>query len=139
MTSPETGLKTKPEPGQIWSSDKTDIAPPLIYIVGHVEPGDPGLDIRPIVSVSMTPHPDARKVGWPALGHVPVTLTAFERSGLKLHSRRTEPRPSFAAGYAAWREQYDAGGAGAFDAPLPEVYLAIAARSVREGLKPAND
>lgn len=111
--------------GQVWTSNKTATTPPLVCTIGFIDPAENNRSGEPILSITVTPHPEAQKRGWPIVGHMPVTLRAFQRSGLTLYTQDAPEDTRFSASYTAWRERYDAKLSGVFDATVMETYINI--------------
>ena len=63
--------------------------------------------------------------------HVPIAREALEGSGLSPEAR-SGPPPDFEEGYRIWREEFDAGRAGAFTVPVAEV-VDFLERAVQQG------
>lgn len=58
------------------------------------------------------------------LPHAPVSLQTLEQSTTK-QVGTTQTLPDISEGYAAWKEAYDAGGAGIFTIPVAEIISLI--------------
>ncbi|SOH94420.1 hypothetical protein SAMN06273572_104119 [Monaibacterium marinum] len=111
--------------GQVWTSNRTATTPPLVCTIGAIDPAENNRSGEPILSITVTPHPKAQQRGWPVVGHMPVTLRAFKRSDLTLHTQDAPENPRFHAAYTAWRERYDTKLSGVFDASVTETYINI--------------
>ena len=115
--------------GQVWTFPETQEHPQLIVTIGRIDTAtDLGADASnsAVLSVSMTPDEDARKLDWPDVDHTPIAETAFNADGTgELVMDGVSPYEGFAEGYQTWRAAFDAGNAGVFTIAPPEAYAAI--------------
>jgi hypothetical protein len=115
--------------GQVWTFPETEERPQLIATIGRIDTAaDLGADPSnsAVLSISMTPSEDARKLDWPAVGHTPIAETAFNSDGSgELVMDGVTPNDGFDDGYQTWRTAFDAGNAGVFSVAPPEAYAAI--------------
>lgn len=114
--------------GQVWVCAAVGSAPPLMCVIGKIDA--PERSSGPtIVSITVEPHPSAKKLGWPTVSHMPVFQDAFEASGLVLVKDGATLAPAFTEGYTQWRKQFDEGTAGAFSQLVSAAYEMIASVS----------
>ncbi|SFR49644.1 hypothetical protein [Litoreibacter janthinus] len=115
--------------GQVWTFPETEDRPQLIVTIGRIDTAaelgaDPANSA--VLSVSVTPNEEARKLDWPQVAHAPIAETAFNADGSgELVMDGVSPPDDFASGYATWRETFDAGNAGVFTVGPSEAYAAI--------------
>ncbi|MEP3346125.1 MAG: hypothetical protein ABJN34_00870 [Litoreibacter sp.] len=115
--------------GQVWTFPETEDRPQLVVTIGRIDTAaDLGAEASnsSVLSVSMTPSEEARKLDWPEVGHTPIAETAFNADGQgELVMDDVTPPNGFSDGYAAWRESFDEGRAGVFTVSPPDAYAAI--------------
>lgn len=115
--------------GQVWTFPETEDRPQLIVTIGRIDSAaDLGADPAnsAVLSVSMAPDEEARKLDWPEVGHTPIAQTAFNTDGTgELVMDGVSPPADFAHDYQTWRDAFDAGNAGVFTIAPPEAYAAI--------------
>ena len=107
--------------GQVWVCAAVGSAPPLMCVIGKIDAPPPSSG-QPIVSLTVEPHPVAKKLGWPTVSHIPVFQDAFQSSGLALVKDGATLGAAFTEGYIQWRQQFDEGKAGAFSEKVSAVY-----------------
>jgi hypothetical protein len=115
-------------PGQVWVCAATDDLPPLMCIIGRIDVGSDLNSNRSsmrIVSLTVTPHPIAKKDGWPTVSHMPIFEEAFQKSSFRLVKAGVEPSSGFEAGYAEWASVFREGKAGAFDMSVGQSYAGV--------------
>lgn len=121
-------------PNQVWICAPQGEAPPLMRIIGKIDhitrPTTPPVATR-VISLTVTPAPDARAQGWPVIAHMPIEAEAFHASGLHLTDHQSPPSPAFAEGYATWWAKVTQGRAGAFATPLAQAYLGVVSNARR--------
>ena len=115
----------KISPGQVWVCDRNGSTPPLLCVVGMIDPHSQTRGEARIISLFVTPHPDAKKDGWPNVAHLPVLEDALKSSNLRLVKDNVQPGCRFESGYALWREKFDQGDAGVFEISISEAYAGI--------------
>ncbi|WP_298256316.1 hypothetical protein [uncultured Litoreibacter sp.] len=115
--------------GQVWSFAETEDHPQLIVTIGCIDTaGDLGADPSncAVLSVSMTPSEEARKLDWPQVEHAPIAETAFNSDNTaELVLDGVSSPEGFREGYTTWRTAFDAGNAGVFSLAPPDAYAAI--------------
>jgi hypothetical protein len=115
--------------GQVWTFPETENRPQLIVTIGRIDSAaDLGADPAnsAVLSVSMAPNEEARKLDWPEVDHTPIAQTAFNADGTgELVMDEVSPPDGFAEGYQTWRDAFDAGDAGVFTVGPAEAYAAI--------------
>ena len=114
------------ERGQIWVCNSIDDLPPLLSFVGRIDPPSPPDHLSNIVSVFVSPHPQARENGWPKISHMPIIEECFRQSELRLFRSDAEVPDAFERGYAIWKSKFDIHQAGVFSITLSEAYGSIA-------------
>lgn len=112
------------EVGQVWVCGAVGSAPPLMCVIGKIDANQTP-NGQSIVSVTVEPHPAAKKLGWPTISHLPLIQDAFQASGLSLVKEGASLGPAFDEGYIEWRQQFDEGKAGVFSQLVSAVYEAI--------------
>ena len=117
------------EVGQVWTFPETEDRPQLIVTIGRIDKAeDLGADPSnsAVLSVTMVPSDEARKLDWPKLGHTPIAASAFDALGTaELVMDGVTPADGFEEGYATWRRDFDEGEAGVFTVTPPEAYAAV--------------
>jgi len=108
------------EVGQIWAVDAQSEVPPLLILIHRIDDEE-----SPVASISIVPHPDAEKAGWPRVSHLPVALETLGANSGKLIDQTAPHNPSFEEGYTMWRVKFDAGEAGFFTLSASEAYSAV--------------
>ena len=115
--------------GQVWTFPETEEHPQLIVTIGRIDTAaDLGADPAnsAVLSVSIAPDEEARKLDWPEVGHTPIAETAFNADGTgELVMDGVTPTDGFADGYQTWRDAFDEGNAGVFTVAPPKAYTAI--------------
>ncbi len=127
------------EIGQAWVGLGPGDTPPLLCAIGAIDEiqGADGSQMQ-VLSIAITPHFEARKEGWTAISHLPVTAEAFAASGLELAPNPVTFDEHFQNGYDLWRERFDAGQAGAFSQPVGIVYLGLMTAEATRNAKAAG-
>lgn len=100
-------------------------------VVGRIDQFSDADEVPRIVSVCVTPHPEAKKAGWPTVSHMPVFEDAFRMSELRLAKEDVALGQDFEDGYSQWLSAFQEGKAGAFSINVSEAYAGIV--SVKDG------
>lgn len=111
--------------GQVWVCNASQGIPPLLCIVGKLDVFGEEPDRDRVVSILVTPHPEAKKSGWPTVYHMPIFEHAFQRSDLRLTKHSVGLDQDFYDGYAIWLTAYHKGNAGVFSFSVSKAYSAI--------------
>lgn len=115
--------------GQVWTFPETEDHPQLIVTIGRIDAAaDLGADPSnsAVLSVSIMPSEDARKLDWPDVAHAPIAQSAFNASGAgELVMDEASVPDGFEDGYRSWRAALEAGEAGVFTTGPPDAYSAI--------------
>ena len=105
--------------GQIWALPAIDSVPPILVAIHSLETQDP---IGTILGVSVTPHPEAKKLGWPTVSHLPIHAAHIDLELGRLVSEDAEPREDFWEGYNIWAAKLRTGDAGVFALSAAKTY-----------------
>ena len=111
--------------GQVWVCGAVDSTPPLMCIIGRFDQFSEVEGGARIISVCVTPHPEALKAGWPTISHMPVFEEAFRMSELSFAKEGVALGSDFEDGYSQWRSAFQDGKAGAFSIKISEAYAGI--------------
>lgn len=111
--------------GQVWVCGAFGASPPLMCIIGRLDQFSDLEDGPRIVSICVTPHPQAQKAGWQIVSHMPVFEEAFQMSELTLAKEGVSLGSDFDSGYSQWRSAFQDGKAGAFSIKISEAYAGI--------------
>jgi hypothetical protein len=115
-------------PGQVWVCAAAGDLPPLLCIIGKIDVGSDLNSKAPskrIVSLTITPHPIAKKDGWPSVSHLPIFEEAFRNSNFRLAKTGVESGSGFEAGYLEWASVFREGKAGAFNLSVGQAYEGV--------------
>lgn len=111
--------------GQVWVCSASGPVPPLMCIIGAIDRAPDRASVARIVSVHVTPHPEARKAGWSSVDHIPLFEDAFLSGDPRLTRHVVTLGTRFRTGYDIWKTKFDAGKAGVFSISPSAAYEAI--------------
>jgi len=116
--------------GQVWVCSATETCPPLLCVIGEIDDlpaKSDGSGLLRVLSISVTPHPDARAAGWKPVGHLPISESGFRNSGLRHVKDGATVGRQFRQGYEIWRAEFERGRARIVETSLSEFYLDLVA------------
>ena len=107
------------EIGQFWALPAQDGLPPLLAGIFSIEETELA---GTVIGVAIQPHPEAVKLGWPEVGHVPIAAGSLGLETAELVRTGAATPESFLEGHSEWAKAFEAGKAGVFTGSVSETY-----------------